>query len=108
MVAQSPSYDETSGSAALLISRLHGIVILGPWDLDIVAAMRPLGYDETRWAEGECLLAELVAADVPNAVMMSDAATWYEETARTARQALAGSPRLLARLGLANAKDAYH
>ena len=93
---------ETSISPTQLIRHLHGIVTRGPRDLDVIAAMRPLGYNDYKWAEGESLLAELIAADAPNPATVSAAQMWYEEAARTACHAFIGEPLLLARLGLAS------
>jgi hypothetical protein len=64
--------------------------------------MSPFGYDAVKWAEGQCILAELVNNDAPAATTLATAASWFEEAARAARHALAAQPRLLARLGLSN------
>jgi len=93
------NYEE--GGAGPLILDLHGLVVYGPGDLDIASAMSPLGYDAVKWAEGQCMLAELVSSDSPQNRTLAAAAAWYNEAAGAARQALATEPNLLAKLGLA-------
>jgi hypothetical protein len=79
---------------------LHGLVTRGPWDLDISSAMAVHGYDAVKWAEGECILAELVSSEVPARSTLAAARAWLEEAIGTAQGALAAQPQLLAKLGL--------
>ncbi len=83
-----------------VIRRLHGLVIRGPWDLEIAAAMSVFGYDEVKWVEGQTMLAELVNCEAPAPSLLEAALAWYEEAATAARRALSAQPHLLARLGL--------
>lgn len=83
-----------------MVRRLHGLVTYGPGDLDIAWAMAAHGYDAVKWAEGQCMLAELVNNDTPTGSILAAARVWYEEAARAARRALATEPQLLAKLGL--------
>lgn len=87
--------------AGAVVRHLHGLVIYGPGDWHIAAAMSAFGYDEVKWAEGQSMLAELVSSDEPEATTVTAATQWYDEAATTARQALANKPQLLAKLGLA-------
>jgi hypothetical protein len=89
-----------AGSLAL---GLHGLVTRGPWDLDISSAMALHGYDAVKWAEGECILAELVNSDIPARSTLAAARAWLDEAINTAQGALAAHPQLLARLGLSEA-----
>ena len=89
-----------SGDARTIIRHLHGVVIYGPWDLEIASLMSMYGYNEVKWAEGQSILAELVSNDSPARTTLAAAASWFEEAARTARHALSAQPRLLSRLGL--------
>jgi hypothetical protein len=82
------------------IHHLHAVVATGPRDPRVVAAMRVAGYDDAKWAEGQGLLAALVMSDAPDAPTLHAAEAWYAEAATSARRTLAGTPRLLARLGL--------
>lgn len=86
--------------ASRVIRRLHGLVTYGPNDLDIAWAMSLRGYDAVKWAEGQGMLAELVSNDAPAGSLLAAAVAWYEDAASAARRALAGRPRLLAKLGL--------
>ena len=94
-------YHQGSGMAGAVVRQMHNLVTYGPWDLDAASAMSRYGYDEAKWAEGQGVLAELVSADRPARATMAAALAWYEEAAGAARRALAGQPRVLARLGLA-------
>ncbi len=94
-----PNTEEPGVTA--FVRQLHGLVIYGPKDLDISSAMSVHGYDEVKWMEGQGILAELVSLDVPSEAITATAMEWYEEAARTARQALETRPRLLAKLGVA-------
>lgn len=86
--------------ARTIIRHLHNVVTYGPWDLEIAARMSPYGYDALKWAEGQCILAELVSNDAPAATTLATATSWFEEAAGAARHALSAQPRLLARLGV--------
>lgn len=83
-----------------VIRCLHGLVTAGPWDLDIAWAMSAHGYDETKWAEGQGILAELVSSEAPESTTLQTAESWCEEAASVARSTLAADPQLLAKLGL--------
>jgi hypothetical protein len=89
-----------NSEAQAVIRHLHNLVTTGPWQLDIVGAMSPHGYDEVKWAEGEAMLAELISSNAPPRAILTAAACWYQEAAAAAQQALAGRPHLLAKLGL--------
>jgi hypothetical protein len=82
------------------VRHLHSVVTYGPWDLEIASLMSTWGYDAVKWAEGQCILAELVCDDKPARSTLAAAASWLEEATRTARHALSAQPQLLARLGL--------
>jgi hypothetical protein len=82
---------------------MHGLVTYGPRDLHIAAAMSAHGYDAVKWAEGQCMLAELVSSDSPPSSSLTKAVEWYKEASATARSSLATEPQLLAKLGLAEA-----
>jgi hypothetical protein len=97
----SVAYQEGSAIATAVVRQMHNLVTYGPWDLDAASAMSQYGYDETKWAEGQGVLAELVSSDSPARATMAAAAAWYEEAAKAARRALAGQPWVLAKLGLA-------
>jgi len=84
-----------------VVQRLHGLVTVGPWDLDVASAMSVHGYDEVKWAEGQVMLAELVNCGLPANAILDAAIAWYEEAAATARRALAAHPQLLLKLGIA-------
>jgi hypothetical protein len=86
-----------------LVHRLHGLVTYGPGNLDIAWAMAAHGYDAVKWAEGQCMLAELVSGEAPARPTLAAARAWYDDAARAARRALAAQPQLLAKLGLAGA-----
>jgi hypothetical protein len=58
------------------------------------------GYDAVKWAEGECILAELVNSEVPARSTLAAGRAWLNEAIKTAQAALAAQPQLLARLGL--------
>jgi hypothetical protein len=83
-----------------IVRNLHELVTLGPWDLEIAAAMYAHGYDEAKWAEGQGVLAELLTNDVAADASLSAAVRWYEEAATIAQRALASRPRLLQKLGV--------
>jgi hypothetical protein len=83
-----------------MVQRLHGLVTYGPVDLDIAAAMAAYGYDEVKWAEGQALLAELLACDSLPEQNLVAVDAWYAAAAYAAQQALVARPRLLAKLGL--------
>jgi hypothetical protein len=89
--------------SSTVVHQLHGLVTYGPWDLAISSAMAPYGYDAVKWAEGQCMLAELVSFDAPPNRILSAATAWYEEASNVARRALASQPQLLTKLGLAEA-----
>jgi hypothetical protein len=91
-----------------MIQRLHGLVTYGPLDLDIASAMAAYGYDEVKWAEGQAMLAELVAyGSLPEQNLVAVDA-WYAAAANAAQQALVTRPRLLAKLGLTRLALAGH
>ena len=96
MEQKKPNPERTS----TMLHRLHNLVTYGPGDLDIAAAMAPYGYDATKWAEGQGVLAELVSCDVPPRLILAAAAIWYSQAAADAQRALGARPRLLAKLGL--------
>lgn len=98
MISRSTAREKTN--AGQLVQHLHELVTCGPANLDISFAMSGYGYDATKWAEGQGLLAELVSCDLPRQTTLTIAGQWYDEAAATARQALAAYPHLLARLGL--------
>jgi hypothetical protein len=83
-----------------LIRRLHALAIGGASSLKAAGAMRVQGYDQVAWAEGQCLLAELVANGPPAPSTVAAATKWYDRAASTARVALADQPHLLDSLGL--------
>jgi hypothetical protein len=83
-----------------VVRHLHELVIYGPWDLEISAAMSIHGYDAVKWAEGQSVLAELVSGDPLTERSVAQAIGWYDEAAKAARRALASQPRLLAKLGM--------
>jgi hypothetical protein len=89
--------------ATAVVRQMHNLVTYGPWDLDAASAMSRYGYDETKWAEGQGVLAELVSSERPERATMAAALAWYEEAADTAQRALASQPQVLARLGVAGA-----
>jgi hypothetical protein len=62
--------------------------------------MSQQGYDAVKWAEGQCVLAELVTHEEPAGSVVSAALEWYADAAAAARRALEGRPSLLAKLGL--------
>ncbi len=99
-MSEQTAESRTGSATDALIRQLHGLVIYGPWDLDVSWAMSACGYDAVKWAEGQCVLAELVSCDTPTASSLAAAAAWYQEAATTAQRALAGKPQLLAKLGL--------
>lgn len=94
-------YHEGSGMANAVARQMHNLVTYGPWDLDAASAMSRYGYDEAKWAEGQGVLAELVSSERPARTALAAALAWYEEAANDARQALAGQPQVLVRLGVA-------
>ena len=83
-----------------VVWRLHRMVTYGPWDLDIASAMSGYGYDAVKWAEGQCLLAELVGDDRTVEASLAKALEWYLEAVAAARRALATQPQLLEKLGM--------
>lgn len=91
---------EIAAGAGPLIQDLHELVVRGPRDLRIASALSQQGFDEVKWAEGQSMLAELLTPEGPPVAALDAAAAWYDEAADTARQALAGDPQLLAKLGL--------
>ena len=84
----------------VLVHHLHGLVVYGPGDLEIAHTLSAYGYDAVKWAEGQGMLAELVTCDAPGERRLDAARQWYREAAKTARQALAAQPGLLAKLEL--------
>ena len=90
-----------SGGISSVIQHMHGLVTYGPGDLRIASAMSGEGYDAVKWAEGQCILAELVSTEQPAESTLTAATLWYDEAASAARQVLAAEPGLLAKLGLA-------
>jgi len=86
--------------AGAIIRQLHRLVTYGPWDLDIAAAMSAYGYDEVKWAEGQEVLAELIACDRPGDRRLRAAQEWYREAAEVALRALGTRPRLLHKIGV--------
>jgi len=82
---------------------LYKLVTYGPGDLDIASAMSAYGYDAVKWAEGECVLAELVTSDQPPEDRLTFARDWCQEATTAARSALSTEPRLLSKLGVAEA-----
>ena len=88
------------GPDAVLL-HLHKLVTHGPGDLDIASAMSAYGYDAVKWAEGQGMLAELVTCDLPSESSLAVAKDWCQEATTAARDALATSPRLLRKLGVA-------
>jgi hypothetical protein len=95
-----PKPHDPDPGVPVVVRRLHGLVTVGPWDLDIAWAMAAHGYDAVKWAEGQGLLAELVSCDTPAGPALAAAIEWYEKAATTAREALATQPHLLAKMGL--------
>jgi hypothetical protein len=91
------------GDADILIRQIHRLVTQGPWDLDIAFAMSVYGYDAVKWAEGECMLAELVSKDRPRECLLATANDWYNEAAAAAQSALVTRPHLLEKLGVTEA-----
>lgn len=91
---------EHGDSVTIIVQHLHGLVVHGPWDLDIAAAMSPYGYNEVKWAEGQSMLAELVSSETPARRTLAAAKAWYEEAAAAAQRALSAQPQLLTKLGL--------
>lgn len=87
-------------SDAVLL-HLHKLVTQGPRDLDIASAMLAHGYDAVKWAEGQGMLAELVTSDLPSESSLAVAKDWCQEATAAACDALATSPRLLHKLGVA-------
>jgi hypothetical protein len=83
-----------------IVRHLHRVVTYGPWDLEIASLMSAHGYDAVKWAEGQCLLAELVCDDRPAGSTLAAAVGWFEEAARAARHALSAQSQLLTGLGL--------
>jgi hypothetical protein len=91
------------GDADTLIRQIHRLVTQGPWDLEIAFAMSVYGYDAVKWAEGECVLAELVSGDRPRERHLVTATDWYNEAVTAAQSALVARPRLLDKLGVTEA-----
>jgi hypothetical protein len=91
---------EDRADVDVVVRHLHELVICGPGDLEISAAMSAHGYDAVKWAEGQSMLAELVSGEALTERGMARAIGWYEEAAEAARRALASEPRLLAKLGM--------
>lgn len=83
-----------------LAQHLHKLVTNGPRDLDIASEMSRHGFDEVKWAEGQCMLAELVHCESFAETSLAMMVEWYREAADVARSALAGHPQLLAKLGM--------
>jgi hypothetical protein len=92
---------EGSAMASAVVRQMHNLVTYGPGDLDAAFAMSQYGYDEVKWAEGQGVLAELVSSESPARATTQAALAWYQDAADAARRALAGQPRVLAKLGLA-------
>jgi hypothetical protein len=86
-----------------MIRHLHRLVLHGPWDLEIAAAMSRHGYDAVKWAEGESVLAALVSSERPQDRHLISARQWYDEASAAARSALVSAPQLLAKLGVTEA-----
>ncbi len=87
--------------AEAVVRHLHELVTCGPGDLDVAFAMSAYGYDEVKWFEGQGVLAELVNDDLSSEPNLAAAIGWYEEAVTVAREALAGQPKLLMKLGVA-------
>jgi len=102
-VAGRVAHQNRIGDADILIRQIHRLVTQGPWDLDIAFAMSVYGYDAVKWAEGECMLAELVSKDRPRERHLATAADWYNEAAAAAQSALVTRPQLLEKLGVTEA-----
>jgi hypothetical protein len=83
-----------------VVRQMYDLVTYGPWDLDVASAMSAHGYDEVKWAEGQGMLAELIASEAPPHSTLAAALTWYEEAAGAARRVLSAQPQLLGKLGL--------
>lgn len=94
------AHHNRKGDADILIRQIHRLVTQGPRDLEIAFAMSVYGYDVVKWAEGECMLAELVSRDRPRERHLVTAADWYNEAAAAARSALIARPQLLDKLGV--------
>lgn len=84
-----------------VVRQMHGLVTYGPRDLHIAAAMSAHGYDAVKWAEGQCMLAELVSRELAPSFSLTKAVEWYREASAAAQRSLAAEPQLLAKLGLA-------
>lgn len=100
-MAQKVAHFGKKEEASVIIRHLGRFVTFGPQDLEIIGAMSPYGYDETKWAEGQGVLAELLSCDQPLEVVVDSAQDWYREAAVAARSALVTKPQLLAKLGVA-------
>lgn len=97
------AHHNRKGDAETLIRQIHQLVTQGPWDLDIAFAMSVYGYDAVKWAEGECVLAELVSRERPRRRHLVTATDWYNEAAAAAQSALVTRPQLLDKLGVTEA-----
>ncbi len=97
------AHHNRKGDADILIRQIHRLVTRGPWDLEIAFAMSVYGYDAVKWAEGECMLAELVSRDQPRERHLATATNWYNEAAAAAQSALVTRPQLLEKLGVTEA-----
>jgi hypothetical protein len=86
--------------ASAIIHHLDRLVTGGPRDLEVVAAMGAHGFDATKWAEGQGILAELVSSDQPVEGLLASARNWYREAVLAAAVALDTRPQLLAKLGV--------
>lgn len=99
-MAERVAHHNRRGDADTLILHLCRLVTRGPWDLDIAFAMSVYGYDAVKWAEGECVLAELVSSERLRESHLATATNWYNEAATAARSALMARPQLLDKLGV--------
>ncbi|MBN1658988.1 MAG: hypothetical protein JXA93_11325 [Anaerolineae bacterium] len=86
--------------AGAVIRDLDRLVTRGPGDLEIIEAMTPFGYDMAKWAEGQSVLAELVASEQPSETLVARARRWHHEAADAASHALTAHPTLLVKLGM--------
>jgi hypothetical protein len=100
-MAQKVAHYGKKEEASAVIRHLGRLVTHGPQNLEIIGAMSAYGYDATKWAEGQGVLAELLSCDQPLERMVDSAQDWYREAAVAARDALVTKPQLLAKLGVA-------
>ncbi len=102
-MARQVAHHEGGKEVNAVLQSLHRFVTYGPGDLDIAFAMSAYGYDAVKWAEGQCVLAELVSCDWPAESSLIAAVEWCREAASVAQHALAANPRLLNKLGVTEA-----